>query len=440
MRLIVVLGFVLASCLAQKPQPCKSPPLLSGALTVSTQNEEMWVYAKFLYDALGQRLRLFEVASSENKTFTSDILVLYREHVMYQIFDNNRTCTVSPVEADFVPFGIPDGAFLLGQVVLGSSTGPGQGLLVNSWMGAVPGVGGKYMSTVTEFGCIPVSLAVQTKEFGWVLFSYFNNVIGISDPGLLNPPSFCPGSDAAADQETVNLLSLLHKNIKGAPETDESNPLSRMRLFVLLVCLTAGCLAGRPQQCTSPPLMSGALSVSTASEKLLAFAKYTYDALGQRIRLREFGFYNNKTFHLDMLLLYKQGVVYKINPKNRTCCKKTLCTEFHPLEVPKNSTLLGQAVLGSSSGPGQGLLVNTWAGEMQLKRGKAKYMSTVTEFGCIPVSSLFHTERTGWMITSFYNNVIGITDPQLLIPPSFCQDAQLEEEEEEEPVNFYNLF
>ena len=28
-----------------------------------------------------------------------------------------------------------------------------------------------------------------------------------------------------------------------------------------------------------------------------------------------------------------------------------------------------------------------------------KYVSTVTEFGCLPVSTLFHTERTGWILT-----------------------------------------
>lgn len=29
----------------------------------------------------------------------------------------------------------------------------------------------------------------------------------------------------------------------------------------------------------------------------------------------------------------------------------------------------------------------------------AKYMSTVTEFGCVPVSTLFYTEKSGWVVT-----------------------------------------
>ncbi|MEQ2279996.1 hypothetical protein AMECASPLE_014957 [Ameca splendens] len=136
---------------------------------------------------------------------------------------------------------------------------------------------------------------------------------------------------------------------------------------LLLVCLSAGCLAQRPQPCTSPPLMTGSLSVSTQNEKLGAFAKYTYDALGQRIRLREFGSYDNKTFHLDVLLLYRKGVMYKISYRNHTCYKKRLNRDFHPLAIPKDASLLGQVVLGSSSGPGQGVLVNTWTGQLQMK-------------------------------------------------------------------------
>ncbi|XP_029932394.1 ependymin-like [Myripristis murdjan] len=214
-----------------------------------------------------------------------------------------------------------------------------------------------------------------------------------------------------------------------------------MKGLVLLLCLTLGCLAQRPHPCQSPPLLTGSLSVSSSNEKLMAYAKYSYDAWGQRIRFKQIGSYENKTFHEDVLVLYKQEVLYKINQRNQTCCKKRLHGCFHPLAIPQNASLLGQSVLGSSSAPGQGLLVNTWVGEMMTKhRGRAKYMSTVTEFGCVPVSTLFHTKQDGWMVTSFFNNVLGIVDPQLFFPPPFCKDAELEEEDGEEPADFYSLF
>lgn len=61
--------------------------------------------------------------------------------------------------------------------------------------------------------------------------------------------------------------------------------------------------------------------------------------------------------------------MYEISSDNRTCTKKPLKVEFQPMEIPKNASLLGQSVLGSSSGPGQGLLVNTWVGDLPDKSG-----------------------------------------------------------------------
>lgn len=45
----------------------------------STQNEKLWSYAQYMYDALGQRIRLKEQGTYENKTFTFDALLLFRE-------------------------------------------------------------------------------------------------------------------------------------------------------------------------------------------------------------------------------------------------------------------------------------------------------------------------------------------------------------------------
>ncbi|XP_041841450.1 ependymin-like [Melanotaenia boesemani] len=213
-----------------------------------------------------------------------------------------------------------------------------------------------------------------------------------------------------------------------------------MKALVLLVCLSVSCFAQRPQPCSSPQMMSGGLSVSTQNEKLLVFAKYSYDAIGKRIRIKELGTYHNDTFHLDVLLLYRQGVMYKINERSRTCLKKRLTEDFHPLAIPQDAALISQAVLGSSSVPGEGVTVNMWTGELQMKKGTAKYLSTVTEFGCVPVSTLFSTDRKGWVVASFFNNIIGLADPQDLTPPAFCKNSQLEEEEGEHLMSFLSLF
>ncbi|XP_056156453.1 ependymin-like 1 [Lampris incognitus] len=177
MRTFVVSMCLLAlGCLAQRPRPCRSPPLLTGALTVSTQNERLWAYAKYMYDALGQRIRLKEIGNFDNKTFTYDALLLYREGVMYQIDENKRRCSKQAIMGDFHPMAIPKNASLVGQVVLGSSSAPGQGLLVNSWSGSLPNKG-SYITTVTEFGCIPVTTYYHSSDFGWVVTRYVHTDI-----------------------------------------------------------------------------------------------------------------------------------------------------------------------------------------------------------------------------------------------------------------------
>ena len=116
--------------------------------------------------------------------------------------------------------------------------------------------------------------------------------------------------------------------------------------------------------------------------------------------------------------------MYEIDTKTRTCKKLPLKEDFHPWEIPKSASLVGQAVLGSSSGPGQGLLVNTWIGDLPQGGGQrscnhsnsvhpsrvtdtfifisdptGKFVCTVTEFGCIPVNTVYHTDQFGWMVT-----------------------------------------
>lgn len=196
-----------------------------------------------------------------------------------------------------------------------------------------------------------------------------------------------------------------------------------------------------------------------------------------------------------------QAAMYEIDDKARTCKKKPLKADFHPMEIPINSTLVGQAVLGSSSGPGEGLLVNTWTGNLPGNTGElasnvqnchpgclsalclwthfmsvlpGKYLTTFTEFGCIPVNTMYQTQEYGWMVTgfvssqvysvknvewntfasvqvkavslfffffvltSFFNNVVGISDPGQLNPPDFCPTEMTSNGEK--PEDFTSLF
>ncbi|XP_028329719.1 ependymin-like 1 [Gouania willdenowi] len=210
MRVLLVLTCLLAACLALRPKPCKSPPLLTGKLTVSTQNEELWMYAKFLYDALGERIRFYEVGKYMNTSYTKDYLLIYNKSTIYDINKDAKTCTKLPLKDKFLPLGVPKNASLLGQAILGSSSGPGQGLLVNTWTGELPEKGGQYQMTLTARGCIPVSFILKTDRFGWMLTSYFDNVIGIPDPEQLIPPCFCKDAEMK-NVKPLDFFSLFHQ-------------------------------------------------------------------------------------------------------------------------------------------------------------------------------------------------------------------------------------
>lgn len=67
--------------------------------------------------------------------------------------------------------------------------------------------------------------------------------------------------------------------------------------------------------------------------------------------------------------------MYEIHEHNRTCKKKPLKADFQPWAIPKDATLVGQFVLGSSSGPGEGLLVNSWTGDLPDKTGVRTFHS-----------------------------------------------------------------
>lgn len=210
-----------------------------------------------------------------------------------------------------------------------------------------------------------------------------------------------------------------------------------MKLFLVFMGLLVGCLAQFPHPCRMPPYLTGSFEVALPNEQIFLIGKYMYDAVEERMRVVEMGTVQNVSFKYDSLMLFKEAALYMINPKEKTCVKKNLSQAFKPAAVPRDAVLLAQSVLGSTSGPGEGLLVNSWTGDLPDNAGK--YIVTVTEYGCIPVSTLLYTEKTGWGVVSYFNNLVGISNPNALNPPSYCQDAEASAASEE-PVDFFSVF
>ncbi|KAM9857725.1 ependymin-like [Aulostomus maculatus] len=191
----------------------------------------------------------------------------------------------------------------------------------------------------------------------------------------------------------------------------------------ILGLLVATAAAQQPKPCVSPPLMTGGVSVMTANGSVMSTGLISYDAIGQRVRVRATGVIGSQNFIMDQLMLFNKKVYYEVDWTNMSCTKKALDTTFIPMRVPLDAKLMGQVVLGSSSSWGMGVLVNTWYGALP---GNGQYSSVFTEIGCIPVTITAFTPASGWTTVSTFNWVLGSTNPLDFIPPVFCATAALE--------------
>ncbi|XP_067290868.1 ependymin-like [Pseudorasbora parva] len=177
-------------------------------------------------------------------------------------------------------------------------------------------------------------------------------------------------------------------------------------------------VSGQPRPCEAPAQYVGSLSMTAADGIISSAASYSYDARAQQIRFRNHMTVFNETVQMDLLMHFKQGVLYELDSSRLWCEKKVLDSPFHPTRVPADALFMGQVILGTTSVPGLGLLTNSWVGE--IPEIQAQYMLTFTEFTCLPVSASVFTPQTGWITMSFYNHLLGVHNPQDFIPPFFC--------------------
>lgn len=177
--------------------------------------------------------------------------------------------------------------------------------------------------------------------------------------------------------------------------------------------------------------MDGTFQLSISNSGVSATGFLAYDSLGNKLRLKTSGTVGNQTFGFDQLMLFNERVYYNIDWGKLRCQKKKLDATFNPIQVPPTSHLLGQAVLGSSSSVGTGLLVNSWGGVMA---PDTYYISAFTATGCLPLNYIY-TDASGWGIFNVFNIVLGIKDPMDLLPPFFCPETL--QEDQAVPDNFF---
>ncbi|KAF5908907.1 ependymin-like, partial [Clarias magur] len=173
-----------------------------------------------------------------------------------------------------------------------------------------------------------------------------------------------------------------------------------MQAALVLAVVSSGllsALAQKPHHCKSPPYLQGKLAVNFPEGKTAVYEQFYYDAVEERIRVVAAGKEGEHDVFLDRLLLFREKVFYDIIYHNKSCIKTPLDAAFVPISIPFDAHHRAQVVLGSLSAPAQGLLVNNWVGSDE--KLKANYSLTFTEFGCIPVVTIYNVEGLGHVLS-----------------------------------------
>ncbi|XP_067831790.1 mammalian ependymin-related protein 1-like isoform X1 [Heptranchias perlo] len=193
MKLLAALAICSLSFLVTeggKPEPCSPPKLLEGNKVILDPSKPFLEFGRFSYDAVQKRVYFGkQVMIGVEKFISVEEFFLFEQAIMYRFHPQNRTCEKSALRTPFPEIAIPQNATFSGQVYIGGSSAPGEGVLANTWTFAI---GDDFYSlTVTEFGCLLVSVILQNKEGGWNLESFNNLTTGIKDPSVFFPPSEC---------------------------------------------------------------------------------------------------------------------------------------------------------------------------------------------------------------------------------------------------------
>ncbi|XP_072240055.1 ependymin-like [Leuresthes tenuis] len=163
-------------------------------------------------------------------------------------------------------------------------------------------------------------------------------------------------------------------------------------VLLFLSLLMAAVVTQVPKPCVVPPLMTGDFSVMASNGKM-STGTISYDAYGQKLRVRNNGVTGYGTSALDQLMLFNQEVFYEIDWGNLSCKKMPLEAYFFPMQVPSDAILMGQAIMGSSSSWGMGLLVNTWYEALPYN---GTYSMVFSDIGCIPLTYSGYSPASGW--------------------------------------------
>lgn len=199
-------------------------------------------------------------------------------------------------------------------------------------------------------------------------------------------------------------------------------------LGLVLLFLAAGCVFGHPglhvagpgQPCLAPLQWEGRSVQFDHGTGRNTRAAVSYDAQNQRLRiLQQHKKHTPCQKYFEYIFLYQSGLVFQIDTKTKQCSKTALTEAWDPFDIPSNSTFEDQYFIG---GPGDMMEVQEWSDRKPARKHET-WVGVYTLKDCYPVQETYTRNSSVSTSTRFFDLQLGISDPDVFVPPPTCQSA-----------------
>ncbi|CAF3087755.1 unnamed protein product [Rotaria socialis] len=193
-----------------------------------------------------------------------------------------------------------------------------------------------------------------------------------------------------------------------------------MLLFVIF-CLLGCTFAQLPKPCISPGQWEARVRTSNPQLKAELFGKLTYDSVYHRTRILQDVTVGTTETYYDIITFYEGKLAFFIDKKTDVCSRVPFDQPWRDYGIQADARFVREAYIGSSAVSSSGLLVTVWSGNTTIPINQtATYIGTWTYDGCLPISDITFEPHDRINYTFFYDITIGISDPNVFIPPRQC--------------------
>ncbi|XP_062609053.1 mammalian ependymin-related protein 1-like [Saccostrea cucullata] len=188
-------------------------------------------------------------------------------------------------------------------------------------------------------------------------------------------------------------------------------------MFLVVVCmLVCAVSAQAPVPCSSPPQWEGREIRVDPSQKYEEKRFLAYDETQQRERIMtEIEIGSEKKLY-DILILHRENKMYAVDFLTKKCNITTINRPFRPRGVIPGSKFEGEVVIGAAAIPNESVTVLAFSGNFT---GEA-YTGLVSSPDCFPIQNIHFSQKYGFEQSTYYDIKVGISDPQLFLPPREC--------------------